>query len=146
MGVSVGFDYQAFRARFPEFNSTVTSDQAQQLFIEATIYHPNDGTGPVASPTAQSTYLNYVVAHLAQLYIGTAAEPASSLVGRVTNASEGSVSVAAELDATGDSPSRAWWAQTKYGLSYWAATTAYRTMRYMPGPRRVMNPFPFRRW
>ncbi len=140
MGISVGFDYQAWRARYPEFNDTVPQDMAQQFFNEATLYHRNDGSGPVAKPLAQSIYLNMLTAHIAQLYVGTNAEPASSLVGVVNSASEGSVSVGVELDANG-SPTQAWFMQTKYGASYWAATTAYRSMRYMPGPRHVVNPF-----
>lgn len=142
MGVSVAFNYQAWIARYPEFTNTVTSDIATGLFNEAVIYHRNDGTGPVNSTTAQSTYLNMVTAHLAMLYFGTDADPASSVVGRVSNANEGSVSVAVEMSADGG-PSKDWWVQTKYGASYWAATAAYRTMRYLHGPRRPVNPFPF---
>jgi Protein of unknown function (DUF4054) len=143
MGVSVSFDYQAWRRRYPEFDNTVLGDVAQELFNEATIYHRNDGGGPVKTATAQSTLLNMLTAHLAMLYFGTDADPATSIVGRVTNASEGSVSVAAEMSASGG-PSAEFFNQTKYGASYWAATRIYRTMRYIPQHPRNMNPFPFR--
>src|SRR5260221_10311425 len=144
MGVVVGFDYRKFQVQFPEFNNTVTGDTAATLFDMATVYHANDGSGRVATPNVQSLCLNLVVAHLAMLFYGTDADPASSLVGRVISASEGSVSVSVEGATGGDSPSKEWWVQTKYGAAYWAATVPFRMMRYFPGPRRVMNPFPFR--
>lgn len=144
MGVIVSFDYQSWIARYPEFRDTVPSDLAQAYFDEATIYHRNDGSGLVPTSRAQSVYLNMITAHLAQLYTGTDANPASSIVGRVVSASEGSVSVSTEMSSEGG-PTKDWWVQTKYGASYWAATAAYRTMRYFPSPRRrVVDPFPFR--
>ena len=142
MGVSVAFDYQTWRARYPEFTDTVTSDVAQMFFDEATLYLRNDGSGPAKTAGVQSALLNMLVAHLAQLNIGTAAQPASAIVGRVTSASEGSVSVSADSQYPSGTPQ--WFQQTRYGSSYWSATAAYRTMHYRVGPRRMMNPFPFR--
>lgn len=142
MGVQVGFNYQAWLARFPEFRSTVPGDTAQALFNEAQVYCRNDGGGPVRSALVQTTLLNYVTAHLAMLYFGTCADPPNSLVGRVSNATEGSVSVATEMDFPPGTPQ--WWMQTKYGASFWSASISYRNMRYIPHPTRVFNPFPFR--
>jgi hypothetical protein len=141
MGVVVAFSYQAWITRYPEFADTVTSDLAGAYFAEATIYHRNDGGGPVSTANSQSILLNMATAHIAQLYSGTAAQPASQLVGRISNASEGSVSVSADM--TIEAGTEGWWAQTKYGLSYWAATSQYRRMRYRPGFGRAIPPFPF---
>lgn len=142
MGASVGFNYQSFRTRYPEFNNTVTGDVAAELFIEAGLYHRNDGTGPVKSSLSQSLFMNMVVAHLAMLYFGTDADPPTSLVGRLNSASEGSVSIGIEASSTGG-PSQDWWWQTKYGAAYWAASAAYRTMRYLVPRTRSVNPWPF---
>lgn len=144
MGVVVAFNFDQWLARYPEFNGSVNQVQANELFAEAQIYHRNDGGGPVSSAPAQSVFLNQLVAHLAQLYFGTQANPASANdpVGRVTNAGEGSVSAGFDLQIPPGTPQ--WFAQTKYGASYWAATAIYRTMRYVPGHPRPINPFFFR--
>lgn len=141
MGVTVAFNYQTWIARYPEFTATVKADLAQEFFNEATIYHRNDGGGPVSNAAIQSTLLNIATAHIAQLAVGTAKKPASDIVGRITTAGEGSVSVSTEMQVP---PGTAqWWNQTKFGAAYWAATAQYRTMRYLRGPVRPINPFPF---
>jgi len=139
MGVTIAFDYTGWIARYPEFSTTVLAPTATMLFNEATIYHRNDGTGPVSSVQAQTVFLWQVVAHLAKLYFGTNTEPVSSIVGRISNASEGSVSVSTENSYPPGTPQ--WWQQTKYGSAYWAAAAPYRTMRYLRGPRRPVSPW-----
>lgn len=139
MGATAVFDYDAWVARYPEFEDTVNQPTAQAYFAEACLYHRNDGSLPVRTSQSQLLFLNMLTAHIAQLYSGTEADPANTTVGRVNSASEGSVSAGFQLDIQPGSAQ--WFAQTKYGLSYWAATAALRTMRYLPGPRRVVNPF-----
>jgi hypothetical protein len=141
-GFVIVFDYPGFRRRYAEFNDTVNADLAQEFFNEATLYFRNDGSIPVSSESAQRSFLNMLVAHIAQLNVGSSGNPASAIVGRVTNASEGSVSVAATMENLPGTA--AWFSQTRYGISFWQATAAYRTMHYRAGPRRVVNPFPFR--
>lgn len=154
MGVVVQFDYQTWAARYPEFDqAVVTQPVAQSLFGEASIYNANDGGGPVTDSTLQLTLLNMLTAHLAFLYFGTRATtdaegPAAEggdgpLVGRVSSASEGSVSVQTQNDYPPGTVQ--WFQQTKYGASWWAATAPYRTMRYLTIPRRFgPNRFPYR--
>lgn len=142
MGATAAFDYDVWISRYPEFQDTVNQTMAETFFAEATIYHRNDGGGPVRNGASQLILLNMMTAHIAQLYVGTEADPASGGVGRVTNASEGSVSAGFQMDIPPGTPQ--WFNQTKYGASYWAATTPYRTMRYLPGVRRMFSPFPFR--
>jgi hypothetical protein len=148
MGVIVTFNYASWIACFPEFTN-VTQDAAACYFNLATLYNRNDGGGPVCDATVQSELLNLMTAHIAWLYspqlngqpntAGTT--PASPLVGRINTATEGSVSVGAELDMPAGIPQ--FYAQTKYGLAWWVATAAYRTFRYLPGlrSRRVFNPY-----
>ncbi len=78
-----------------------------------------------------------LTAHIAALYSQSRGDPepgqpkdANTPVGRISNATEGSVTVALEYDATNP---QEWFSQTKYGASFWAATATYRTMRYVPG-------------
>lgn len=137
MGVVVTFNFSAWQATYPEF-SNVTEPQAQNFFNLATIYCRNDGGGPVNNLAVATTLLNLLVSHFAFLAGLSNAQNQggnpSPLVGRVTNASEGSVSVAVELPNM--PAAAAFFSQTSYGLQYWAATAPYRTMRYMPGPQR----------
>jgi hypothetical protein len=138
MGVIVTFDYAKWIARYPEFAQSggtqpVTPAQAQAFFDEASLYMRNDGGGPVSSAVTQLLLMNMVTAHVAALNANLAnGQPTSPLVGRISNASEGSVSVAVEF-----SPEVAaqWFNQTKYGAAFWAATKAYRMAVYVPGPR-----------
>ena len=127
MGVTVTFDYPAWVARYPEFGY-VELPLAQAYFDEATLYLRNDGSGPVPKVSVQKMLLNMLTAHIAALNAASASgQPASGIVGRITNASEGSVSVAAEMRG---SELAEWFFQTKYGASFWQATAPYRTMRY----------------
>jgi hypothetical protein len=138
MGIQVQFSYPAFVARYPEFAS-VSLAQAQEFFNEATIYHANDGGGPVSNATIQSALLNMVTAHISALYTQSQGDPspgsakdANSPVGRISNASEGSVSAAFDYGSSA-SDHKMFFCQTKYGASYWAATQQYRTARYLSG-------------
>ncbi|ELY5940592.1 DUF4054 domain-containing protein [Cronobacter malonaticus] len=126
----VVFDIEAFRERYPEFNS-VSDALLNAYFVEATVYLDNTDCSPVTDAAVRSVYLNMLVAHLAAINSGTGGQSASGLVGRVTSASEGSVSVS--VDAGPSSASSWWYLQTPYGAAYWQATAQYRTFRYLPG-------------
>lgn len=139
------FNYAAWIARYPEF-ATVGQTLAQAYFDEATVYHANDGTGPVTDAARQLTLLNTLTAHIAALNWAGSAQATSGLVGAISHASEGSVSVEAKF-ADGVTPSMAWFLQTKYGAAYWQMTAPYRTFRYAPAPASAygFGRF-FRRW
>lgn len=123
----VTFDSAAFRARYPEFDS-VKDALLAAFFAEATIYLNNTDSSPVSDAAMRSVLLNMIVAHLAALNVGVNGQAAPDGVGRVSDATKGSVSVS--LDAGPVTNSQAWWLQTKYGSSYWQATRPYRTMQY----------------
>lgn len=129
MGVIVAFDYDAWLAIYPEFTATVTSPQANGYFAMATTMHANDGSGPVPNAGLQLSLLNALTAHFAALFNTPSGSTPSTLVGRISNATEGSVTVATEYNAP-PSQSMAWFLQTKYGAFYWTATIGYRTMQY----------------
>src|ERR1035437_5098852 len=147
---TVVFNYAVFIARYPEF-AAVSEPLAQAYFDEAGLYFANQGwTGSLPSAP---TLLNMLTAHIAWLYAprdangnpSSTGQTASPLVGRITTASEGSVSVGIELTSSA-SPSEAFFTQSKYGTSFWQATAQYRTMRYSPRPTIVAGPiFPSRR-
>lgn len=138
MGVIVSFDFAAFSAAYPEF-AYIGAPTATNYFNMATVLHANDGSGPVPNATIQTTLLNALVAHLASIYSGVQGEEPSPLVGRIANATQGSVSVGMQNDYAPGTVQ--WYQQTKYGSMYWAMTSAYRRALYVPGPFRNMNPW-----
>ncbi|MGZ2484282.1 hypothetical protein ACVITL_002805 [Rhizobium pisi] len=144
MGVAVQFNYANWAATFPQFSPALDEATVTNLILPiAEIYCRNDGGGPVSKAETQTVLLNLMVAHVAQLMYGPKGEGitgagGSGIVGRISSATEGSVSVSAEFPTT---PNNAWFLQTTFGAAFWQATAAYRTMRYIPGPRRNMNPW-----
>lgn len=150
MGAIATFDYAVWVAMFPEF-AACTPAQGQAWWNTAQLFFANDGTGPVQSPTDQQTYLNWLTAHVAWLRAprdpagnpAAAGAPPPATVGRISNASEGSVSVAVEWPASGN-PSEAWYVQTQYGATFWQLTAGFRTFRYSARP--TPWPAPGRGW
>ena len=124
----VTFDYGQWLLRFPELRA-VPQERATLFFHEAELYLDNTGTGPVTEPTRLSVLLGLATAHLIQLNATVNGVIPSPLVGRVSSASEGSVSVS--VDAGQVTATQAWWAQTRYGAAFWQATARYRRMRYV---------------
>ena len=138
MGAVVTFDPVAFTTAFPEF-ATVPAARLQLLFTIAESLLDNTGGGPVDDPTQLTVYFQLLVAHLLTLFgpsvttgsqTGGVAGSPNAPVGRLSDATEGTVSVSYDFPVTPDNPSQAWYAQTKYGAMYWTATVRYRSFRY----------------
>lgn len=119
----VVFDPAAFVARYPEFTA-IQEPTLQAYFAEATIYLDNSDQSRVGDITVRAVLLNMLVAHIAAL-------AATPLVGRISQATEGSVTVTSEMGPP--SGSSEWFKQTKYGAAFWQAAAPYRTFQYIPG-------------
>lgn len=143
MAVAV-FDYAQFSALFPELvNGGVTETVASSLFGVAGLLLDNTDCSPVQDVAARLTMLNYAVAHLASLGgyplpSGSTIPAPSGIVGRVSSATEGSVSVSSDYGQVREN--EAWWLQSQYGAIFWQLTRALRTMRYVAAPRRYFGP------
>lgn len=138
----VVFDLSGFLARYPEFNS-LGGPLLSAYFTEATIYLNNTDSSLVtdgAPGGLRALLLNMIVAHIAALNSGVNGQAPSGLVGRIDQASEGSVSAHADMGPVTNS--QAWWMQTRYGAAYWGATASYRTFRYTSG-KSVTQAFPW---
>jgi len=152
MAAPVTFDYPAFVARYPEF-AGLSRPQAQSYFDDACVICQNTAANPADAAGILPQLLTYLTGHIAWLNAprdangnpAATGQPASPIVGRINTASEGSVSVGADIgDANAGSPSQAWYMQTRYGAQYWAATAQFRTARYSARPTVVANPlFPW---
>ena len=142
----VVFNYQDWMAAYPEF-AAVTQPRAERFFREAEVFCDNTPCSPVPydstmTPTGpRDIYLAMLTAHIAALNGGldpcgaVAAGSGAGVVGRITSASEGSVSISAGDMGAGDGPNAAWYYQTRYGAAYWTATAQYRTWQYFLGPQ-----------
>ncbi|MBI1213630.1 MAG: DUF4054 domain-containing protein [Alphaproteobacteria bacterium] len=142
MGVIVSFDYTAWVARYPEFED-VPQATAAAYFAEAGAYCANDGTGPINDPSLKLVYMNMLTAHIAAMNSTAtgASKPANSPVGRLSDATEGSVSASFQNDYP---PGTAqWYQQTRYGAAYWAATAQYRSFLYRPPTTFTGGPVPW---
>lgn len=140
----VTFDPVAFADRFPEFLA-VSAGTLTAYFNEATLVLDNSDASPVQQIEQRTPLLWLLTAHLAALNSGVNGQTPSQLVGRINNASEGSVSVAADYGA--QPATAAWYLQTKYGAEYWQLTASIRAIQYVPGfPQAHPYPLPgFRR-
>ena len=130
----VTFDPAAFKARYPEF-AAVANPTLAACFDEACLYLSNADNSPVQNLIRRATLLNMLTAHVA--YIGglLSADGMPRPVGRVSQASEGSVSAA--FEGVPPTPgSGAWFWQSQYGAAFWQATSSLRGMRYIPCPTR----------
>lgn len=128
---------------FPEF-ATVSSGAATGYFAQATLFCANK-LGPVQDLTTLTILLYMLTAHIAALFNPVTAGGAnpSTPVGRMSDASEGTVSASYQNDYAPGTPQ--WFQQSRYGSFYWAATALYRTFRYAPGcaPTLTLSQIPW---
>ena len=129
---AVVFDPAAFKARYPEF-AAVGDPLLQACFGESCLYLSNTDNSPVQNVTRRAVLLNMLTAHIAALGGALSSDGQPRPVGRVSSATEGSVSASMEYLAPGSS---AWFAQTQYGAAFWQATTSLRGFRYIAQPTR----------
>lgn len=139
----VVFDYATWGLRYPELAPIpVGPDLAQLYFDEATLYLNNTPSSPVQSISIRAMILGMLTAHIAELNRIVNGEAANPLVGRITNASQGSVSVSADM---GTVPGTAvWFLQSRYGAAAYQALAPYRTARYAPGRQPYLGVSPGR--
>lgn len=133
----VDFDVAAWSAAYPTLAKDLTPGQAQGYFDLACLSLNNTAASLVRDLNERRVLLWLLVAHQAQL--GAMSSQSGGMVGRVSSASRGSVSVSSDTHSL---PRDAgWFGQTQYGLTYWQATVKYRQMRMIPG-----RPHPARIW
>lgn len=124
----VAFDPTAFIAAFPSF-TTVPAQALTANFNLATLYLNNSYCSVVQDEPTRAQLLNLATAHITALLNGVNGQPPGGTVGRISGATQGSVSVQMEFKT--DSEAASFWQQTQWGAMFWAATAVYRTMRYV---------------
>lgn len=124
------FNWTEWSVLYPELVAKgVTEPYATALFNgPAGLFLANNDASIICDVDLRRTFLNMIVAHLA----ATQGPGSSGLVGRISAASEGSVSVSADYGT--QAASAAYWLQSPYGAQYWQATAPYRTFIPVPAP------------
>src|SRR5574337_1075984 len=144
----VTFDPVAFKSAYGEFQAC-TDSQCNGWFQRATLIFDNSTCNAAYGDGNMAALYNLLVAHIGWLNAprdpsGTPAasgSPPPPIVGRINSASEGSVSLGADMGtADASSPSQPWYMQTRYGAEFWAATVQYRSGGFVPGPIHNFQP------
>lgn len=131
MAGAVTFNPVTWKSRYSVF-VTVDNALAGMFFDEACLYCANQ-LNPVPTLTELTLLLYMLTAHVAWLAGSGTGNGGSGPgpVGRLSNATEGSVTVAFANDYPPGTPQ--WYQQTQFGAAFWAATAKYRTFRYRAG-------------
>lgn len=136
MAVAV-FDFTAWITRYPEFAS-VDPATAQEYFDDACMLLDNTDCSRVQDVVRRLRLLNMLTAHIAKLSLPEA-QGGQGIVGRISGATEGSVSVQTDM-GTVTSALQVYFQQTQYGAQYWASTAGYRLGgHWRPGPRPALG-------
>lgn len=130
---AVVFDPAAFKLAYPQF-AAVSDGALTNYFNLATLYLSNEDCSVVQDIPKRTTLLWLLTAHIA--FLSGALNPAGTpgLVGRVSSATEGSVSVSVDFPS---SPNGAWFNQTAWGAMFWQSTLSLRSFRYRARPTRI---------
>ena len=119
----VVFNANEFLALYPQFNNVFTPEQLQQFFNAACLLCDNTPNSKIANLDERKTLLYMLVCHIATLM-----QRGTGMVGLLTSATEGKVSVG--LQSYTNNPN--WYKQTQCGSMYWLATAKYRVgMHYV---------------
>lgn len=123
----VVFNPAEFRLLYPSI--TATDEQLEMYFAMAETFLDNTECSIVKDLDARKTMLYLLVAHIAVL--SQQAENGNPVVGRISNATEGTVSVGLDYGTMGNN--ERWYLQTPWGAMYWQLTKKYRSMVYRLG-------------
>lgn len=121
----VEFDVAEFRELYPKVKASDL--QLESFFCEAELLFNNSSKSCIKDLKKRKILLYLIVAHLATLQAQV--DAGNMLVGRLSSASEGSVSISSDYGTLGNSEK--WWAQTPYGAKFWQLTAIYRTSAYV---------------
>lgn len=128
----VVFDPAAFKVIYPEF-TTYPDARCQAMFdLAAGSLLDNTANSPVMDGTVRTNLFYLLVAHLLSLFGVGGIQPGSNKPpGRLSTATEGSVTASFEYTIPQGSYLAPWFLQTGYGALYWTATAPYRSARYI---------------
>lgn len=145
----VAFSYAEWAVSYPN-EAAYTSEQVAETYFEIATSMLSNGEGsrvpydPTATPpvNTRKNALYLAVAHIAQLNSPARAGGGAAMVGAISKATEGSVSVETSSEFA---QKAGWWGQTQWGLLYWKMLAPFRTFQYVAARNdRFRQPRPYR--
>lgn len=128
---TISFDPAAFIVVYPEFTSVDPARLTNMFNIAEGSLLDNSNNSPVMDSNYRLQLFYLLVGHL--LLIFGAADPTApnnAPPGRISSATQGTVSSNFEYIIPNGSSMAAWYLQTKYGAMYWNSTAFFRSARY----------------
>lgn len=127
----VVFDPTAFRTEYPEFASVSDARATNMFTIAEQSILDNTDNSPVMDGNYRTQLFYMLVAHLLLIFDPSDTPTVNNAPpGRISSATEGTITSAFEYILPQGSAMAAWFVQTKYGALYWTATARFRSARY----------------
>lgn len=126
-GGVVVFDVDQFRQQYPAV--TANDEQLEGYFMLSESMLNNTRCSVVKDLNQRRQLLYMLTAHIAT--INASMDSGNPLVGRVSSATEGTVSISVDYGQMGNN--ERWYLQTPYGAMYWQLTAKYRSALYRLG-------------
>lgn len=126
----VTFSPTAFRTAYPEFTAVSDARATDMFTIASFSILDNTDNSPVMDVNYRTQLFYMLVAHML-LILGTSDTPLlnNAPPGRISSATQGTVTSQFEYIIPQGSAMSAWFTQTKYGAMYWMATARFRSAR-----------------
>lgn len=135
----VEFNWAVWAIVYRKLASQITEQIALAYFPLAELYCDNTPCSPICDLKEREVLLNMMLAHIIQLNVGVDGQGPSPLVGRISQATQGTVSVSAQNDYPPGTVQ--WYQSTTYGAQWWVATTKYRQFLYGAPPPYQADPY-----
>lgn len=134
----VVFDPAAFKAAFPQFQDVPDATLSALFAMIGFTYIDNTDESIVVNVDQRGAMMNFLLAHMLVLFgwvdTNGVVVPGAGAVGRVSSATEGTVSTSLEYKVPA-SAAEAWYNQTPYGAAYWVMTAPFRSFHYVAAGR-----------
>lgn len=137
----VVFSFTDFVAAYPQFASLGPTILGNYFAMAGDFVNNTDcSIVPDCPPQAglRTHVLYLLTAHLATIFGTVNGQAPSGLVGRVSDATQGSVSVGTDLNIA--SQGAQFFLQSPFGFAAWQALAPYRTALYIAAPKRNFLP------
>lgn len=118
-----------FKAAYPEFASVADARTTLLFNMAASTLLDNTDNSPVMDIGLRTQLFYLLVAHLLLLLGSAPTQPDNTPPGRLSSATEGTITTSFEYLLPPGSAMAPWYIQTKYGAMYWTMTAQFRGAR-----------------
>jgi hypothetical protein len=127
----VVFDPAAFVATYPEFTGVDPARLTSMFTVAEQSILDNTDNSPVMDINVRTQLFYLLVGHLLLIFGIAPTSPDNTPPGRLSSATEGTITTAFEYIMPAGSGLAPWFLQTKYGAMYWMMTAPYRSALYI---------------